>query len=156
IHRHRRETMVEATAPAREPRYWKITVNPEECPTGAWEVSLAAGLALLGLSGGETNYAVRNLQRVQEGDWLSEYPPQAGAYTVGGIGQVTRDYRCEEGPFDHPWEGPVRRSVGVAWQSGACRIDDLVKDGRFRKGKIPRVLDEVTADEFECVRERVQ
>jgi hypothetical protein len=147
--------MVEATAPAREPRYWKITVNPEECPRGAWEVSVAAGLALLGQSGGETNYAVCNLQRVHEGDWLIAYTPQEGAYTVGGIGQVTRGYRCEEGTFDHPWDGPVRRSVGVAWQPGACRIEDLVKDGRFRKGKISRVLDEVMADEFACVRERV-
>jgi hypothetical protein len=149
--------MAEATATVSEPRYWKITVNPEECPVGAWGVSLATGLAMLGLPGeaGESNYAVKNLKRVREGDLLVAYTPQEGAYTVGGVGRVTRGYGCEEGPFDHPWNGPVRRSLGVDWQDGACRIDDLVKQGRFRKGKIPRVLDEILSEEFEAIQERV-
>jgi hypothetical protein len=156
---HRRgQTMAEATATVSEPRYWKITVNPEDCPTGAWGVCLATGLAILGLPGeaGESNYAVKNLKQVREGDWLVAYTPQEGSYTVGGVGRVTRGYDCEEGPFDHPWNGPVRRSVGVDWQAGACRIDDLVKEGRFRKGKIARVLDEILPEEFEAVEERVR
>ncbi len=149
--------MAEEEATASEPRYWKITVNPEECPKGAWAVSMGAGLALLGLPGeaGEANYAVRNLKRLEVGDWLVAYTPQEGSYTVGGVGRVARGYRCEEGPFDHPWNGPVRRSVAVDWQAGACVIDDLVKGGRFRKGKIPRVLDEILPEEFACISERV-
>src|SRR5712692_4565546 len=149
--------MPEATDAVREPRYWKITVNPEECPKRAWEVCRSTGLAMLGLPGeqGEAGYAVRNMKRVCEGDWLVAYTPQEGAYTVGGIGRVTRGYRCEEGPFEHPWNGLVRRSLAVEWRAGACRIADLVQDGRFRKGKIPRVLDEITAEEFAGIRERV-
>jgi hypothetical protein len=112
---------------------------------------------MLGLPGeqGEAGYAVRNMKRVCEGDWLVAYTPQEGAYTVGGIGRVTRGYRCEEGPFEHPWNGLVRRSLALEWHAGACRIADLVQDGRFRKGKIPRVLDEITAEEFAWIRERV-
>jgi hypothetical protein len=149
--------MAEGTAADREPRYWKITINPEECASGAWGVCLATGLAMLGLPGdtGETHYAVKNLKRVREGDWLVAYTPQEGSYCVGGVGVVTDAYRCEEGPFDHPWNGPVRRSVGVAWVQGACRIADLVADGRFRKGKISRLLDEILPAEFEVIRERV-
>jgi hypothetical protein len=149
--------MPETTDVVREPRFWKITVNPTECPAGAWDLFRSTGRAMLGLPGdeGETNYAVRNLQRLAIGDWIVAYTPQEGAYTVGGVGQVVSGYACEEGPFEHPWNGPVRRSVGVAWQAGPCSIADLVKDGRFRKGKIPRVLDEITGDEFACVRERV-
>jgi hypothetical protein len=150
--------MVEATDAVREPRFWKITVNPEECPQGAWQVCRSTGLAMLGLPGeaAETGYAVRNMKSVREGDWLVAYTPQEGAYTVGGIGRVTRGYRCESGPFEHPWSGPVRRSLAVEWHTGACRIADLVKDGRFRKGKISRVLDEISAEEFACIRERVE
>jgi hypothetical protein len=146
-----------AEAAGSEPRYWKITVNPEECPKGAWAIWRAAGLAMLGHPGeaGETHYAVRNLKQLRVGEWLVAYTPQEGAFTVGGVGRVTRGYQCEEGSFDHPWNGPVCRSVGVEWAEGACRIDDLVKEGRFRKGKIARALDEITAAEFECVRERV-
>jgi hypothetical protein len=149
--------MEEATEAVREPRYWKITVNPDECPKGAWEVWRSRGLAMLGLHGeqGEAGYAVRNMKRVGEGDWLVAYTPQEGAYTVGGVGRVTRIYLCEEGPFDHPWNGPLRRSLAVDWQPGACSIADLVKEGRFRKGKIPRVLDEITAAEFAAIRDRV-
>ena len=122
--------MEEATEAVREPRYWKITVNPGECPKGAWEVCRSTGLAMLGLPGeqGEAGYAVRNMKRVCEGDWLVAYTPQAGAYTVGGVGRVIRSYRCEDGPFDHLWNGTVRRSLGVDWHAGACSIADLVKD----------------------------
>jgi hypothetical protein len=149
--------MEEATEAVREPRYWKITVNPDECPKGAWAVCQSRGLAMLGLPGeqGEAGYAVRNMKRVCEGDWLVAYTPQEGAYTVGGVGRVTRGYQCEEGPFDHPWNGLLRRSLAVEWRAGACSIAELVKDGRFRKGKIPRVLDEITAAEFTAVRDRV-
>jgi hypothetical protein len=149
--------MPETTDVVREPRFWKITVNPIECPVGAWELFRSTGRAMLGLPGneGETNYAVRNLQRLAFGDWIVAYTPQEGAYTVGGVGQIISGYACEEGPFDHQWNGPVRRSVGVTWQAGPCSIADLVKDGRFRKGKIPRVLDEITADEFAYIQERV-
>lgn len=149
--------MPEATDAVREPRYWKITVNPEECPSGAWELFRTTARAMLGLPGdeGETNYAVRNMKRLAIGDWIIAYTPQEGAYTVGGIGRIASGYECEEGPFDHAWNGAVRRSVGVEWRAGACSIADLVKEGRFRKGKIPRVLDEITAEEFACVRDRV-
>lgn len=149
--------MGEVTEAVSGPRYWKINVNPEECPQGAWELFQSTGLAMLGMPGeaGEASYAVRNLKQVREGDWLVAYTPQEGAYTVGGVGRVTRGYRCEKGPFEHPWEGPVRRSVAVEWKAGACRIADLVKDGRFRKGKIPRILDEIFPAEFEPIRERV-
>lgn len=150
--------MVEATDAVREPRFWKITVNPEECPQGAWEICRSTGLAMLGLPGAaaESGYAVRNMKQVREGDWLVAYTPQEGPYSVGGIGRVTRAYECETGPFEHAWNGPVRRSLGVEWCAGACRIADLVKEGRFRKGKIPRVLDEISAEEFACIRERVE
>lgn len=149
--------MAEVTDAVREPRYWKITVNPGECPKGAWAVCRSTGLAMLGLPGeqGEAGYAVQNMKRVCEGDWLVAYTPQEGAYTVGGVGLVTRSYRCEEGPFDHSWNGPVRRSLAVDWRAGACSIADLVKEGRFRKGKIPRVMDEITPEEFAWVRDRV-
>src|SRR5438876_412071 len=150
--------MPETIGAVSEPHYWKITVNPDDCPTGAWDVFLGTARAMLGLPGvaGDKNYAVRNMRRLAVGDWLVAYTPQEGSYTVGGIGRVTRGYECEEGPFDHPWNGPVRRSVGVEWQAGACSIADLVKEGRFRRGKIPRVLDEITADEFACVQDRVR
>jgi hypothetical protein len=150
--------MAKATEAVREPRFWKITVNPEECPHGAWAICRSTGLAMLGLPGeqAESGYAVQNMKRVREGDWLVAYTPQEGAYSVGGIGRVTRGYQCELGPFEHPWNGPVRRSLAVEWQAGACRIADLVKEGRFRKGKIARVLDEISAEEFACVRERVE
>lgn len=149
--------MAEATDAVCEPRYWKITVNPEECPKGAWEVCRSTGLALLGLPGeqGEAGYAVQNMKRVREGDWLVAYTPQEGVYTVGGVGPVTRGYRCEEGSFAHPWNGRVRRSLAVDWHAGACSIADLVKDGRFRKGKISRVMDEITPEEFGWIRDRV-
>ena len=62
---------------------------------------------------------IRGSGKLAVGDWLVAYTPQEGSYTVGGIGRVTRGYECEEGPFDHPWNGPVRRSVGVEWQAGA-------------------------------------
>ena len=149
--------MAKATDAVREPHYWKITVNPEECPGRAWEACRSTGLAMLGLPGeqAEAGYAVRNMKRVREGDWLVAYTPQEGAYTVGGVGRVTRGYQCEEGPFDHPWNGAVRRSLAVDWRVGACRIADLVKDGRFRRGKIARVLDEITPEEFVWIRDRV-
>ena len=52
--------MAEATLSAHEPRYWKITVNPAECPKGAWELYRSTGLAMLGLPGeqGEASPAV--------------------------------------------------------------------------------------------------
>ena len=70
--------MPEATDAVREPRYWKITVNPNECPKGAWEVYRSTGLAMLGLPGeqGEASYAVQNMKRMSEGDWLVAYTPK--------------------------------------------------------------------------------
>ena len=57
--------MPETTDVVREPRFWKITVNPTECPAGAWDLFRSTGRAMLGLPGdeGEANYAVRTGRR---------------------------------------------------------------------------------------------